>query len=111
MKIFLLKIFYLRLKKQLIIRTSDISKSIEKISSFIGIKPDTLNLERSHLNKSAYTINILHHSNPAFLESQFQKYCGELMNRFYPGYTLQDYLNKKPLSSIQQERVLVQKSD
>ena len=93
--------------RSLVIRTCDISKSIKKISSFIDIKPNTLNLERSHLNKSAYTINMLHQSEPEFLESQFQKYCGALMDRFYPGYTLQDYLNKKLLPSIQQEKLVV----
>jgi len=76
----------------LIIRTNEINDKIEKMAGLVGVDPNTLIRERSHLNKASYHVNILKSLDPQFLEEKFGMHCSSLMNEFFPGYTLKDFL-------------------
>ena len=81
-------------ERSIIIRTHELSQKIDEIADFIGIPPDTLIKERSHLNKAKYTVNILSDLDRDFLKAKFSEHCSDLMERFFSGYSLDDFLKR-----------------
>jgi transcriptional regulator with XRE-family HTH domain len=81
--------------RYLIIRTNEISDRIDKIAGLVGVEADTLIRDHSHLHKASYHVNILKRLDPQFLEEKFDTHCSYLMNEFFPGYTLKDFLAKQ----------------
>lgn len=83
--------------RSLILRTHEISSSLQKIADFVGIDYGLLRRDRTHLNKAPYTTDVLRQCDPDHLEALFNKHCGDLLDRFFPDYGLDDYFNgKKP---------------
>ena len=78
--------------RSLIIRTHEISQKVDDIAHFAGILPDTLAKERSHLNKAKYTVNVLRNLDRDFLKAKFGEHCSGLMERFFPGFSLDNFL-------------------
>jgi transcriptional regulator with XRE-family HTH domain len=78
----------------LIIKTNEIHDKTDEIAGLVGIDPGTLIKERSHLNKASYHVNILKRLDSQFLEEKFDFHCSSLMNEFFPGYTLKDFLSQ-----------------
>jgi transcriptional regulator with XRE-family HTH domain len=83
--------------RSLIIRTHEIADNIENMAQLVGVPPDTLLKENSHLNKGSYHLNILSQYDRGFLKEKFHLHCGELMARYFPGYALEDYLDGNPI--------------
>jgi transcriptional regulator with XRE-family HTH domain len=81
--------------RSLIVKTQEISGKVDEIANFIGVPPQSLIRENSHLNKLKKNIHILHKLDYDFLKAKFDEYCSSLMERFFPGYTLKDFLNGK----------------
>lgn len=79
--------------RSIIIRTHELSKKIDDIADFIGISPDTLIKEQSHLNRAKYTVNILRNLDRDFLKAKFSEHCSDLMGRFFPEFSLDDFLS------------------
>lgn len=85
----------------LMLRTYEISSSLDKIASFVGIPAETLDHNRVHEFKAAKKLYLLHEMDYNYLEDKFNYYCSELMERLFPGYSLQDFLEgRRPLPNV-----------
>ena len=83
--------------RSIILLTHEISRSLERIAGFLGIAVDDLNHDRTHMNKAVYTTDVLGQCDSRKLAMLFSKHCDDLLERFFPGYTLHDYLaGRKP---------------
>lgn len=78
--------------RSLIIRTHEISQKTDDIARFVGIPPNKLVKEQSHLNKAKYTVSVLRNLDRDFLQAKFREHCSGLMERFFPGFSLDDFL-------------------
>ena len=78
--------------RSLIIRTHEISQKVDDIAHFVGIPPNKLVKEQYHLNKAKYTVNVLRNLDRDFLKAKFREHCSGLMERFFPGFSLDDFL-------------------
>ncbi len=87
----------LPLERSLIVRTTDISNSVERMADFVGVPRETLIKERSHLFKARHKFNVLHEIEYKFLNKKFKHYCSPLMERFFPGYTLRNFLKNRKI--------------
>ena len=81
--------------RSLVIRTHEISEKINEISNFLGISPETLDRSQAHKFKASRKFNMLHRINYEFLKNSCEEYCTPLMERFFQGYTLTDFLDGK----------------
>jgi hypothetical protein len=79
----------------LIVRTCDLSRSREKLARFVGVPPETL-VENAHMDKAPHDLRILSKVDPEMLERRVRERCGPLMDRFFPGYGLKEYLKGMP---------------
>lgn len=79
--------------RSLIIRTHELSQKVDEIAHFAGVSPDTLIKERSHLNRAKYTVNVLRNLDRDFLKVKFREHCSDLMERFFPGFSLDGFLS------------------
>jgi transcriptional regulator with XRE-family HTH domain len=79
--------------RSLIVRTHEISSSLEAMARLAGVDERTLIPTASHQNRSPEKYSILQESDPAFLERKFTRHCAWIMDRFFPGYTLTGFLN------------------
>jgi hypothetical protein len=82
-------------ERSLILRTHELSQSRDVLSDFLAIPPDTLNMSRSHEFRASIKYNVLGQADPTLLESRFNEICSPLMNTFFPGYRLIDFLEGK----------------
>jgi transcriptional regulator with XRE-family HTH domain len=87
-------------ERSLIVRTHDIANQVETMAHLVGVPPETLVKERSHLNKGQYRLNIFDRYDHNWLQQKFDTHCGELMSTYFPGYTLQDFLNGNPIPAL-----------
>jgi hypothetical protein len=78
--------------RTLIVRTHEISASIERLAQFIGVAQDTLLAERSHLFKARRKFGLLYEIDYGFLRDKCDQYCAGLMKDLFPCYNLQDFL-------------------
>ncbi len=77
----------------MIIKTNEITGKLDEIARFFNVSYSSLFIEQSHLNKAEYGVNILSRLDKGFLEAKFKEHCSDLMEEFFPGYSLQDYFN------------------
>ena len=84
----------LPMESSLVIRTEEISESLERIAHFLGVPEDTLSPEQSHLFKAAKKFNILHDMDFNLLQEKFQMHCATLMQKYFPNCTLEGFLRK-----------------
>jgi len=81
-------------ERSLVIKTEEISNSLDRIASFLGIPESTLVREKSHLFKATKKFNILHAMDPNLLKEKFEEHCGPLMKRYFPDRSLEAFLEK-----------------
>ena len=86
-------------ERSIVIRTHEIADAIDRIARLAGVPPDTLLMDRCHLNKATYHVKVLSRYDPAFLQQKFDLYCKTLMDQFYPGYQVTDYQQGRPVAS------------
>lgn len=79
--------------RSLIVKTQEISGKVDEIANFVGVSPESLIKENSHLNKSEKKIQILHKLDYGFLKVKFNEHCSGLMNKYFHDYSLKSYLN------------------
>ena len=84
----------LPMESSLVIRTDEISESLERIAHFLGVPVDTLSPEQSHLFKAAKKFNILYDMDFNLLQEKFQMHCATLMQKYFPNRTFEGYLKK-----------------
>jgi transcriptional regulator with XRE-family HTH domain len=79
-------------ERSLILRTCDITKSLSKLAGFLGVSEGSLNEREVHVHSVPRKINILKQMDPSLVEGIVHASCAPLMNRFFPGYTFNDYV-------------------
>ena len=84
--------------RSMIIKTDEISGKAEEIARILNVSYNSLITEQSHLNKAEYGVDILRSLDKGFLEAKFKEHCSDLMEKFFPGYSLQDYFKGQNLS-------------
>jgi len=81
----------------LIVKTDEISGSLDKIAKFIEIPTRTLVREKSHLFVASKKFNILHDMDFGLLKNKFEYHCAPLMKKLFPDRSLEAFLeNQKP---------------
>jgi hypothetical protein len=80
-------------KGSLVIRTEQISGSLNRIADFLEIPEDTLVREKRHLFKAVKKINILHDMEFDLLKEKFEEHCSPLMRRYFADHSLEAFLN------------------
>lgn len=68
----------------LIVRTEEISASVDEIAAFAGISKGCLKGEKSHSFKAAKKFGLLGKVDPQFLQRKIEEHCGNLVARFFP---------------------------
>jgi hypothetical protein len=85
----------LPMESSLVIRTDEISASLERIAHFLGVSEDSLSPEQSHLFKAAKKFNILRDMDFNLLQEKFQMHCATLMQKYFPNRTLEGFLKNQ----------------
>ena len=80
-------------KGSLVIRTQEISDSLNKMADFLGISETTLVREKSHLFRAVKKFHILHDMDFNLLKEKFEEHCSPLMGRYFAERTLEAFLN------------------
>lgn len=70
--------------KLLVVRTNEISTSVEQIADFIGVSSNTLNQGGSHEFRARTQKNILSEIDQDFLDIKVNRHCKKLMDDFFP---------------------------
>jgi len=83
--------------RSLIIRSHEISQSLDKLAHFAGVPVGSLIAARRHANKGRCKLGILHQVDHDFLEAKFREHTEDLMANFFPGYDLRAFLEGKPI--------------
>ena len=83
--------------RSMIIKTNEISGKLDEIARLLNVSYNSLITEQSHLNKAEYGVDILRSLDKGFLEAKFKEHCSDLMEEFFPGYSLQDYFKGQKL--------------
>ena len=83
--------------RSMIIKTNEISAKLDEIARFLNVPYNSLFTEQSHLNKAKYGVGILFSLDMDFLEAKFREHCSDLIEEFFPDYSLQDYFKEKKL--------------
>ncbi|HKJ73865.1 MAG TPA: hypothetical protein VKA19_07090, partial [Alphaproteobacteria bacterium] len=68
----------------LVLRTDQISNSLDRIADFIGVPVDTLNSAQSHSFKAPKKHGILKQLDPGFVKEKAERHCADLMKQFFP---------------------------
>ena len=71
-------------ERLLIVRTADISRSIERIADFLSVDATTLDSSATHLFKAKQKFHLLEKIDPDFLAQKTTYYCQPLMTEFFP---------------------------
>jgi len=90
-------------ERSLVIKTEEISNSLDKTASFLGIPESTLVREKSHLFKATKKFNILHDMDLNLLKEKFEEHCGPLMERYFPDRSLEAFLEKAEEERLMKE--------
>ncbi|HLJ68092.1 MAG TPA: sulfotransferase [Chloroflexota bacterium] len=78
--------------RSLIVRTRDLSRSLPAVAGFVGVPPETLLPDMSHLNGARYRYDLLRRIEPALLAQWVECHCGDLMRDLFPGVTVSRFL-------------------
>ncbi|MCP4694395.1 MAG: hypothetical protein GY859_40570, partial [Desulfobacterales bacterium] len=84
-------------ERSLVVRTHEIADNFHQMARLVNIPADAPRRKRSHLNKMAYHVKILDRCDPRFLRDKFDQHCGELLETHFPGYTLDDFFDNRPI--------------
>lgn len=83
--------------RSLVIRTHEIAQNVDALADLVGVPPDSLLRQNTHLNKADYHTRILSRCDRGLLREKCAQHCGELMETWFPGYTVDDYLDGHPI--------------
>jgi transcriptional regulator with XRE-family HTH domain len=79
-------------ERSLVLRTHELSRSLPLLADFAGAPLESLQAEHGHANRAEYHVRVLHGQDPAPMQALFDRHCGDLLDEFFPGYRLADYL-------------------
>lgn len=83
--------------RSLVIRTHEIAQNVDALADLVGVPPDSLLRQNTHLNKADYHTRILRRCDRGLLREKVDQHCGELMETWFPGHTVDDYLDGHPI--------------
>jgi DNA-binding XRE family transcriptional regulator len=83
----------LPMERSLTIRIAEISSRLDEMAQLAEVEKRTLNPLAAHQNKSFRKHSILMQYDPVFLEGKFELHCAQVMERFFPSYSLRGFLN------------------
>lgn len=68
--------------RMLVIRTKNISKSVDRIADFLEVPASSLDASRSHLHKTRKTHGLLEQIDKEFLDAKVSEHCGDLVDLY-----------------------------
>lgn len=71
-------------ERLLVVRTHELGDSVARIAEFVGVPSGTLSAESSHANRRRDHARLLDSVDRQYLDVLVQKYCGDLVQRFFP---------------------------
>jgi hypothetical protein len=77
-------------ERSLVVRTHEISQRLDRMAGLAAVDVATLYGGRSHAD-------VLRSTDPDRLRGPFSDHCSALMEAFFPGYALEDYLAGRPI--------------
>ena len=84
-------------ERLLILRTDQISNSLDRIADFVGVPVDTLNSAQSHSFKAPKKHGILKQLDPGFVKEKAEQHCADLMKQFFPEIDGPPHATKNPI--------------
>jgi hypothetical protein len=71
-------------ERLLIVRTDEISESIDDLAAFAGVSRSDLERESSHVYRAREQFHLLEQIDQTYLRAKIEEHCGDLMARFFP---------------------------
>ena len=68
----------------LVIQTEQITDSMGEIAEFLEVPVETLNEDKTRLNKAKGKSDVLLNMDPTYLDAVIMKHCGDLISEFFP---------------------------
>jgi hypothetical protein len=84
----------LPMERSLILRTEELSTSIPRLAALVGVPPETLRTDLSHLHRARRKYHLLLTLDPSFLADRYRRYCADLMDEYFPAATLDRFLER-----------------
>src|SRR5579872_1480275 len=78
--------------RSLILRTDDFSRSIPEVARLVGVPPETLTPNLSHLNQADGKYHCLQMVDRSVVRETYERYCVELMRELFPAASLESLL-------------------
>ena len=85
----------------LVVKTDEISESLDKMAKFLGIPTSTLVREKSHLFVGATKFYILHDMDSGLLREKLEHHCAPLMKKLFPDRSLEAFLENQKHDRLQ----------
>jgi hypothetical protein len=80
--------------RSLVLKTRDISHSLPRLASLVGVPPETLNSDLSRLNEAGAQFYLLHDVDREMLADRSAQHCADLMREFFPDVTVAGFLER-----------------
>ncbi|NEQ07045.1 MAG: sulfotransferase [Moorea sp. SIO4E2] len=78
---------FLPVERCLIVKTNQISDTLETIADFIGIPPESLVVSDGHMNRAPESLQWLQFLDQVWLEERSNFHCGTLMKQMFPNWS------------------------
>ena len=72
-------------ERALFVATDRLRADIERIASFLGVPPHSLDGSMSHSHRAPRDFDLIHEIDPAHVDATASRICGEIMSQLYPG--------------------------
>lgn len=72
--------------RSLIVRTHELSQSLDRLALFAGVPRDTLTAAAAHRNKAARRLEFLGSLDPGLIRERYEAHCRDLMERIFPEF-------------------------
>lgn len=86
--------------RSLVVRTHEIYEKIDDIANFMEIPVESLDRESTLAFPKEIDHGVLHQLDYHFLKAMFDEYCTPLMEKYFPNYTLDDFLGGNYMTDI-----------
>lgn len=70
-------------EKLLVLKTPDITSSIDRIAQFVGVEPSTIDASASHRNRRQTDSGVHSELDPDYIEARAEALCSEKMARYF----------------------------
>jgi hypothetical protein len=78
--------------RSIVVRTSELSDSLPRLADFVRVAASTLRADLRHVHRGARRYHALQAVDRAVLRQGYSAECAELMQRFFPNATLDEFL-------------------